>query len=164
MPKGIKGFQKGHTTNLGRKHSEETKRKIGQAATNPSQETRNKRSKAMTGNKHLLGYKHSKKAKKKISEAQKGSKHPNWKGGQCKDSCGRILIMKYGHPFAQCRGYIRRSRLVMEKKLGRYLKAEEIVHHINSIVDDDRPKNLQLFPNQSAHTRFHRKTKKSGSE
>ena len=83
-----------------------------------------------------------------------GRKHPQWKG-IIQDKNGYIFILMPNHPFCTNKGYIRRSRLVMEKKLGRYLTPEEVVHHINGIKDDDRIKNLQLFANKSNHTKFH---------
>ena len=49
----------------------------------------------------------------------------------------------------------KRARLVMEQKLGRPLKVLEVVHHINGIKSDDRPENLQLFVDQSAHMEYH---------
>lgn len=81
--------------------------------------------------------------------------NPNWKGG-IQRSNGRIFILMPIHPFATKAGYIRHSRLIMEKHLGRYLKPEEVVHHINGIKNDDRIENLQLFVNRSEHARFHR--------
>lgn len=86
---------------------------------------------------------------------RRGKIHPAWKGGKYYDSHGYIYIYKPNHPFCTCQGYIRRSHLVMEKSLGRYLKSEEIVHHRKK-RDDDRIENLRLFENEGQHQKFER--------
>jgi len=121
----------------------------------------------------MFGKTHSKKIREIISEAHKGKPSWNkgikmpqfsgensghWSGGKTiKD--GRVFIYKPKHPFANQRGYIRRSHLVMEKILNRYLRPEEVVHHINDIKNDDRPENLQLFANNGEHSKFHNQNK-----
>jgi hypothetical protein len=72
-----------------------------------------------------------------------GEKNPYWRGGKSKVH-GYIIIYLPEHPFNNG-GYVREHRLKMEKKLGRYLKQGEDVHHINGIRDDNRLKNLQLL-------------------
>lgn len=108
----------------------------------------------------MKGKKRSEKTKNKIritcKKKFKGSGNNSWKGGRYKEN-GYILIHTPKHPFATKRGYVRRSRLVMEKHLGKYLKPEEVVHHKNGVRDDDRLGNLKLFANQNEHAYYHKK-------
>ncbi len=46
-------------------------------------------------------------------------------------------------------------RAVAEWKLGRPLKADEVVHHKNGDPTDNHPDNLEVLPSQSAHMRKH---------
>lgn len=46
--------------------------------------------------------------------------------------------------------------LVMECLIGRHLKDDEVVHHINEIKDDNRKCNLQLMT-ASEHMSYHAK-------
>jgi len=166
------GFQKGHkfSRKAGFKHSKKTKRKMSIA-----------RKGIIFSEEHIKniglaskGRKHTEKSKRKISKSLKkmykngrihwckGKKHPQNgipRKPEGTSQRGYIYIFSPNHPFKNNRNYVRRSRLVMEKKIGRYLTPEETVHHINGIVNDDRPKNLMLFPNKGEHTKFHNKSR-----
>jgi hypothetical protein len=93
------------------------------------------------------------------SHFKKGNK-ANWKTGEVYQG-QYVLVYSPKHPNAniQGKGYVRRARLVMEKKIGRYLKKNEVIHHINGIKDDDRPENLVILSN-SAHLSLHHKNTK----
>jgi len=59
---------------------------------------------------------------------------------------GYYYIYKPSHPFAiKNKRYVAEHRLVAEKKLGRYLKNNEIVHHLNSIKTDNKPQNIIVW-------------------
>ena len=50
--------------------------------------------------------------------------------------------------------WILRSRVIMQRHLGRALSSDEIVHHINDDKLDDRIENLQVMSN-SEHSTMH---------
>lgn len=86
--------------------------------------------------------------------------HPAWKGGEVK-MLGYVFVKVKDHPYANDEGYVKRSRLVMEKFLGRYLTPEETIHHINENREDDRIENLRLCSCNSEHLRIkHSRNKK----
>lgn len=67
---------------------------------------------------------------------------------------GRIAVYAPDHPASNNRGYILRSRYVMEKKLGRRLDPDEEVHHKNENKYDDDPSNLVVL-SKSDHAKLH---------
>ncbi len=64
---------------------------------------------------------------------------------------GYVRVYAPDHPRADSKGYVFEHRLVMEKKIGRYLTETEVVHHRNDNPSDNRISNLQLFPDNAAH-------------
>ena len=117
-----------------------------------TEKAKQKLSQLATGRKHSSA---TKKKFRKILLGKFGSKARNWQGGRTGDGHGYILIKKHGHPRANKKGYVKEQILVMEKVIGRFLTKNEIVHHMNRIKDDNRPKNLKLFANNSEHMRYH---------
>ena len=77
---------------------------------------------------------------------RRGPKAGYWKGGRYKDNTsGRVWIYSPDHPSCTKKGYVLEYRLVMERFIGRYLRPNEIIHHKNKIVDDNRLENLEII-------------------
>jgi len=72
-----------------------------------------------------------------------GRFNPTWKGGIKRDK-GYVYLLVKNHPRASA-GYVSEHRLVMEKKLGRYLKPNELVYHKNGVKSDNRIENLEII-------------------
>ena len=65
---------------------------------------------------------------------------------------GYFYIKCPEHPFSGKQGYLAEHRLIMEKKIGRYLQPGEVVHHINHNIKDNRIENLKLFFSPGQHS------------
>jgi hypothetical protein len=141
--------------NVGREFTIEQRRQISECnrARGISRETRRKMSAAQSGRK--LSAAHC----RAIAESKRGAGNPNWGGGVKRQSEGRVMLLRPGHPSAHKDGYVLRARLVAEEKVGRVLGKYEVVHHVNGTVDDDRPENLMVFASNAEHMRFHRREK-----
>lgn len=104
------------------------------------------------------GVKISEELKKKLIASAKtriGFKNPRWCGEKRTNTQGYILIRKPKHPFCDCYGFVREHRLVMEKHLGRFLKKNEVVHHINGNKQDNRLENLVVCSDSVHHSVYH---------
>ncbi len=74
----------------------------------------------------------------------------NWKGGRYISYHGYVMIHDLTHPNANKDGHVFEHRSVVERHIGRLLKSDELVHHINGIRDDNRIENLQLLTRNHA--------------
>jgi hypothetical protein len=87
------------------------------------------------------GKKLSDETKRKISERQK----IHGPGHKKKRRDGYIAVYYPEHPNASKSGYVLEHKLVMGKHIGRCLKKDEVVHHINGNKADNRIENLALM-------------------
>jgi len=90
--------------------------------------------------------------------ARRRELNPNWGGGRKVSTNGYVFVKApVGHPRPDANDYILEHRLVMESKIGRYLKPWECVHHIDGDTQNNSPENLELFKTKGYHTQWHRR-------
>jgi hypothetical protein len=83
-----------------------------------------------------------------------------WKGGRKMQNQGYVMVVvSDDHPqpsFVSSTGtkYLLEHRFVAEQELGRHLKPNEIVHHIDGDKRNNAIGNLQVFATQSDHMRI----------
>jgi hypothetical protein len=84
-----------------------------------------------------------------VAGSMSGSLNPKWKAsGEYKRSQdGRVLIRLNGE-------WRLRSRVIIEKFLGRSLKQTEIIHHVDGNVENDTEQNLKMV-SRAEHRRIH---------
>jgi hypothetical protein len=82
-----------------------------------------------------------------------GLSHPSWKGGRI-EKAGYIVLWMPQHHRADAKGYVKEHIIVAEQKIGRELRDNEVVHHINRNKKDNRPENLAVMT-RSQHSKLH---------
>lgn len=100
----------------------------------------------------LYRYKQDKDLGKKLTEKahqsiKSGVESPNWKGGK---HLRRGYVIQTYAPNKRKEEHI----LIAEKMMGRKLRKNEVVHHINGITSDNRNINL-LVMTRGQHTSLH---------
>ena len=83
------------------------------------------------------------------SKISRGDNHHSWKGGRTQENgyiCIKLQPNDFYYPMTNQHGYVFEHRLVIAKKLGRYLLPYpiEIVHHKDGIKDHNYNDNLVL--------------------
>ena len=79
--------------------------------------------------------------------ARRGDGSPRWKGGRYIDRLGYVQLSYHGERIYE-------HRLVMQQHLGRKLRRDEHIHHINGNRQDNRIENLRIVSREE-HMRIH---------
>jgi len=75
---------------------------------------------------------------------ERGAANGRWRGGRTRHKRGYLMVYAAGHPRAS-NPYVFEHILVAEELLGRYLTADETIHHRNAAcATNNRPENLEL--------------------
>lgn len=83
-----------------------------------------------------------------------GKRSNRWQGGRTTTDAGYIMLYQPDHPNAFHGKYVFEHRLVAEKKLGRLLREDEVVHHADGDKKNNCPDNL-IVMTRSEHARIH---------
>lgn len=92
----------------------------------------------------------------KFNESRLGRKY-NSGGGR---GAGYILVYLPNHPHATKRGVVREHILVWEQAHSKPLPKGWIIHHLNGVKDDNRPRNLVALPNKKHYLVLQAKAKR----
>ena len=103
-------------------------------------------------------------ARKACKRDQRGSKNSSWVGGRILMAVGgKSRVSKSGyyyvkrpeHPNADRKGYVAEHIMVASERIGRPLRAREMVHHIDMDKHNNDPANLAVC-DAATHANWHR--------
>jgi hypothetical protein len=97
----------------------------------------------------MFGIPSAKKGKKRPEFS--GERHPLWKGGFSINQGYKVMESIYTNGQK-----VPEHRKILEQKIGRKLKKNEVTHHINRNKLDNRPENLMVMT-RAEHINYHRK-------
>ena len=93
-------------------------------------------------------------AKELKAEAKRFVKSGNWRGGKHISSHGYVkVLVGTKHHLADGSGYAYEHRVVAENKLGRLLKPNEKIHHIDGNRENNAPENIKIVIGNAEHFR-----------
>jgi len=96
----------------------------------------------------MLGKRHTEQAKKAVGDANRRD------GAEWLTADGYVQVSAHGHPCARANGTVLKHRLVMERRLGRFLLPSEKVHHRDGVKTNNADENLELT-DASSHSKMH---------
>ena len=88
---------------------------------------------------------------------QKLNRHHSWNGGMTHDNRNHILIRMPKHPRSNPSGYVPEHILLAEKAYGKPLPPKAVVHHADSVGDNNQQNNLVICEDQGFHLVLHRR-------
>lgn len=89
------------------------------------------------------------------SATNRGIAHPRFKGKIAYGTKGGYwAVLSPHHPYADGKGYVMEHRLIMEKHFGRFLKPEEVIHHVDENPRNNVIENLRLMAKKD-HDQLH---------
>jgi hypothetical protein len=83
-----------------------------------------------------------------------GGNHPNWQTGRSIRKDGYVMIKLPDHPRARSDGYVLEHIVVAEGAIGRSLRIDEVVHHLDHNRQNNEPSNLKVMTH-SEHSSLH---------
>jgi hypothetical protein len=88
------------------------------------------------------------------SKKLNGCQSHKWRGGRYVAPTGYVFIHRPSHPNAGPNGYVAEHRLVASESIGRPLRPDEQVHHIDGDKKNNHISNLIVVP-RGKHQRLH---------